>query len=635
MKRLIFLYILCVMMAVSCENAPFLEQNPYSQTSPENFYKTESDMRSALISCYEVINGHKIPGASFVQRGSYGQGLLYVMNGPSDDIVAATSSSDEGLEMYWANYIESTRCVRDVWKVMYTGINRCNTILHYVDFPQMSDETKVQYKAEARFCRAFFYYHLAWLFGGVPIVTEYDSAGDEPRSSLEQVYSFILDDLDYAYQNLETTGILQTSSANKYTAAAYIARICNYLAACGHNKVGADLVAEQPLNDFSFVEKIGKSGKVMEQELWEKSKAVCEDVIMNSPYKLISDYTNLFRETTKSEQYEECLLLAEQPLSGTEGYWPNSYYLPTPVNNGMDSPNVYGGRHVPTPRAFYMYHPKDPRRDHNITGRLSDGKEAVTVDGYTYWKPNKQQTVIASVPIVDDSGNPVLDPVTGEPQTETKEIIHPLYDNLETQTYLPISGIQLCPGKYRLCNFSEVQHNYQQHAVSIPLMRLADVYLMYAEALYWTGDESGARSQLDVVLSRSVKDPVLFNEIKASYHRDDFIDELLESRERELIFECSRKFDLIRYNIINEKIASLDEDMVVEKRGEVDDKFLKLQSDGYLHMSIPVLRRNWNTDVYFDNTKTNYKIWLPISEEQIGVNHKLSQNAGWGAVVSE
>lgn len=148
--------VLVVFAAVSCEYAKFLDQYPYSQTSPENFYTSAKSMNMALTSCYEVINGHKIPGASYVQRGSYGQGLLYIMNCPSDDMVAATSSSDEGLEMTWGNYNESTRCVRDAWKVMYTGINRCNTILHYIPQIDMPEETRTQYVAEARFLRAFF-----------------------------------------------------------------------------------------------------------------------------------------------------------------------------------------------------------------------------------------------------------------------------------------------------------------------------------------------------------------------------------------------------------------------------------------------------------------------------------------------
>ena len=224
------------LLSVSCENAKFLDQYPYSQTSPENFYNSQESMRMALISCYEIINTNKIPGAGNMQRGSYAQGLLYIMNTPSDDMVASSSSSNEGLEMMWANYNESTQCVRDFWKVQYAGINRCNTLLHYIEDIDMDPALKEQYKAEACFLRAFYYYHLAWNFGGVPIVLSHESNGQEPRATLEKVYEQIFADLDYAYTTLNTTGVFQTSSANKYTAAAYIARICNYLAACKNSK---------------------------------------------------------------------------------------------------------------------------------------------------------------------------------------------------------------------------------------------------------------------------------------------------------------------------------------------------------------------------------------------------------------
>ncbi len=614
-------YILAITAAAafasSCENAKFLDQYPYSQTSPENFFTSETSINMGLISCYEIINGHKIPGASYVQRGSYGQGLIYVMNSPSDDMVAATSSSDEGLEMTWGNYTESTRCVRDTWKVMYTGINRCNTILHYVDRVDMDPAMKTQYIAEARFLRAFFYYHLAWNFGGVPVVEEYDSGGQEPRSSLKDVYDFIFDDLHFAYQNLNATGILQTSSANKYTAAAYIARICNYLAACKNHNVGADLVAEQPLNDFSFVDA---------DAMYLEAEKACEDILTNSSYILIPDYTNLFRETTKTQQYQECLLLAEQPLSGAEGYWPNSFYLPSPTNN-TDSPTVYGGRFVPTPRAFYMYSNKDPRRDHNLTGRLQDirkdgtpGKIEVDVEGYTYYNPDPPR---AEITVKDENDEDVIGP-DGQPM----KVEHPLYDS-PTQTYLPIAGIQMCPGKFRLCKVDQLQRSYQQHALSYPLMRLADVYLMYAEALAFgpSKNESKAREQLRTVLLRACgNDEDLCDELTEYYHKDDFLEELLESRERELIFEFSRKWDLIRFNLMDEKISSLNDEMVIEKYIEnpedpayIDPDYLKFQSDGYLKLGIPTIKQNWQP----------HKIWLPISEEQRGVNKSLSQNAGW------
>lgn len=613
MKKI--LYTIAVLAAVfalqSCEHAKFLDQYPYSQTSPENFYKTENSMYMALTAAYEGINTHKIPGASNMQRGSYAQGMLYIMNAPSDDMVAASSSSDEGLEMMWGNFNESTRCIREMWKVMYAGINRCNTLLHYIDNISMDESKKIQYKAEARFLRAFYYYHLAWNFGGVPVVEKIDSDGQEPRVSLEKLYTtVILPDLEYAYSQLNNVGLLGASSANKYTAAAYIARICNYLAACKDNKVGTALLADQPLNDFSFVDS---------KAMYKRSVEVCEDIINNSPYKLTSDYTNLFRETTKNRQYEECLFLAEQSLSGTEGWWPESFKLPSPTCNA-DSPTVWGGRFVPTPNAFYMYSPKDPRRDHNFTGRLQDphedgtpGKIAVKVEGYTYYNPDPPRVKVNKL------GS------DGEPETDSNgeivQIEHPLYET-DTQTYLPAKGVQVCPGKYRLCGIDEITRSYNQHSLSFPLMRLADVYLMYTEAKYFY-DGTVDRSYLEKILLRACgNDSALCAELMDEYERTDFVDEILESRERELIFEFSRKWDLIRFNMMSEKINALDPDKVVPPARftePIEEEYLKYTSDSYLKMGIPTLRNNW----------AEHKIWLPISEEQRGVNKGLSQNAGW------
>lgn len=614
--KILFTIAATSMLTFGCENADFLNCEPYSQTSPENFYKSESDIKMALTSCYEVITGHKIPGASYTQRGTYAMGMLYIMNGPSDDLVAATSSSDEGLEMYWGNYNESTRCIREFWKTFYAGINRCNTILQYVDRPALSDAKRTQYIAEARFMRAFFYYHLAWNFGGVPIVTSFASDGQEPRASLKDLYTFILDDLDFAYSNLNETGILTTSSANKYTAAAYIGRICNYLASCKRYNVGADLVAEQPLNDFAWVDAAAMT---------TKAKGALADVVEHSHYQLIDKYADLFRETTKADQYKECLLLAEFPLSGAEGYWPNSFYLPTPSNNGVNSPSVYGGRHVPTPRAFYLYSPNDARRDHNFTGRQNDGSVEIKVGGYSYFNPDPPRATV-NVRLFDADGQPIVDPATGVQQIEVRD--HPLY-NSDAQTYLAVSGMQICPGKVRLAAFDQLQHTYQQHSFSYPLMRMADVRLMYAEALYFDNQENLAREQLDQVLRRAATSDANFAELKTYYHRDNFVDELLESRERELIFEFSRKFDLIRFGRIDDAISSLNEEKVVEATGTIpeeyltgksEDDFLRLSTGSSLQLGIPTLKHNWE----------HHKIWLPISEEQRGVNKNLTQNAGWG-----
>jgi len=593
-----------VLLVSSCENAKFLDQAPWSQTSPENFYQKESDMRMALISCYETINTHKIPGKGNAQRGSYAQGLIYIMNAPSDDLGAATASGTDGYEMEWASYLESTECVRDFWKVFYTGINRCNIVLAYIDKVKMSEDARIQYQAEARFMRAFFYYHLAWNFGGVPIVLDYASSGDEPRSSLQDVYELIMEDLDYAWTNLKGVGIVPGCSITKWGAGAYIGRICNYLAACKRYGTGSQFVAQQPLNDFSWVDANAMSAK---------ARMVLAEVATSAPYSLNPNFMENFRECSKTEQNMECLFLSQMALAGSEGWWPNSFFLPTPASNGGEFPTAYGGRHVPMPRAFYMYDKRDPRRDRFFSGRLQEGYMTEKADdGYTYARCNYQDP--KGVIQYDADGNPVKDG-----SGEYVRIPNPLYETPE-QTYMPTSGMQCCPGKFQLTMVGALQHTYQQHALSYPLMRMADVYLMYAEALYFTDDEISAREWMNKVLKRAAgNDDALYNDLLTAYHRADFLEELLESRERELIFEFSRKWDLIRFNRIDQAITSLNSEKIPELEGRFDPHYIKLQSDGVIKFAIENLQSNW----------APHKIWLPISEEQRGVNQSLTQNAGW------
>ncbi len=617
------------MVLVSCENAEFLDRKPYSQTSPDNFYSSESSMKMGLVGCYEIITAHGIPGQSYVQRGTYAQGLLFFMNAPSDTYVCASMSNDSGIDALLASYHEGTKPVRDLWKTMYVGINRCNTMLHYLPGVDMDEATKLQYEAEARFLRAFYYYHLAWNFGGVPVVVDYDSDGTEPRATLEKVYELILSDFEFAYQNLNAVGMLGNTSANKYTAAAFLGRMCNYLAACKRNGTGASLVAEQPLNDFKWVDEAAMSKRAYE---------VLKDVVDNSQYILLDDYTNLFREGMQ-DIYKESLLTAELAMSAVSGYWPNSFYLPAPPNGGTDSPTCYGGYHNGTPDLFFMYDKADPRRDHNLTSRYSDGKVAKKVGGYTYWDPvidksEANTNIRVNIWELDAQGNPIPDPANPG-NNKTISVLRPFYDS-DSQTYYPTSGLSCCIGKIRLMSTDETPHTASQHSYCYPLMRLADVYLMYAEAIYFhLKDEALARQQLDKVLERACKiaeNPTeAFNTLKAAYKRDNFIDELLESRERELVMEFSRKWDLIRYNIIDERIEKMMSTYITCMEGKVpaqyltnnktEKDYLNIPSTSPIHQGGVILQANW----------APYKIWLPLSEEQIGVNKNLTQNAGWSA----
>ena len=126
---------------------------------------------------------------------------------------------------------------------------------------------------------------------------------------------------------------------------------------------------------------------------------------------------------------------------------------------------------------------------------------------------------------------------------------------------------------------------------------------------------------MNKVLKRASTDENNYNELLAEYHRDDFVDELIESRSRELFLEFSRKWDLIRFNRIDNAMATLNPDTIAGEYGDpdIDPQFLNFKEDSSLRGLMLTLKTNWMP----------YKIWLPISEEQRGVNKNLEQNAGW------
>lgn len=623
MKK-IFKYILAAASLSGLAACSYLDRAPYTQTSPENFFQNEAQFKLALTGAYEAMNTDKVGGVT-VGGGTYLSGLSYLMSGPSDEVVTKQNAADSyGVctDFLRSSFTQSTPGLRRFWIAFYAGIDRANSIIEHIDNLGNNANSKY-YLAEARFLRGFYYWNLAQNFGGIPIV-KYHSDGQEPRSCLKEVYRYILDDLEAAYDFLpETGGILGNASANKYTAAAYRAKIYNYLAACKRNNVGADILDEQKLNDFSWVNADSLSLQAVN---------MCSDIITNSQYTLIEDWTNLFRETTKDDQHKECLFMAENYLSGAEGVYPTSQVFGftagcTASTADFTGPTVWSGYVIPTVMVFEMYSPKDPRRDWFMGCKQAKSEERAanpslklieeTRDKYKYSRPFYRPTSWSS-----DSGH-----------------------DSDRQTFLPwLNGdTNMQVNKFRFAEYGQIpEHTSGVHSLSIPLMRLADVYLMYAEAIYFAeGDEAKAREQFRKVLARACKlhwtidspeitfaeESELVDELMAAYHKDDFVDELLETRERELCYEGSRKYDLIRFGRIDERIKLLTEgspdgnpsDHPYTKYFRRFDGAIRSYNSSGSTTGIEALRQGW----------VPYKIWLPISDLERAANPNLTQNVNW------
>ena len=498
-KLLIFTFLLTVFP--SCDNMSFLATVPYSYTSPDNYYRTLSEFENALTGCYDAINTSYV-GSSFVEDGNYAWGLQMMLNGGTDELILVNSVSLADYTVFGdASYNTTSTPISDFWITYYAGIMRCNYVIEKANQISLStsDQSRLaQIVGEAHFLRAFYYYHLAELFGGVPLHTSIgESAGS--RQSLEVVYNkLIIPDLQFAYNSLPNRPTI-TARANKWSAAGYLGVVYNYLSSCKRYNVG---LPNDSLNSFSWVNADTMS---------LKAKTILKTIIDNSNYKLTAKYNYLFRETTKSYQQEECLFTAENTLKTSDSY-PLAVYQFAPGSSAKGG--SYGIYRSPI-ELYPIYESTgkiDIRRSYNIVQAYTSTTE--TIEGISYYVPGVSNGATSSLNY------------TGKFRCEN-----------------PDDGVRSLPRG--------------RSGVSLPLLRYADILLQYAEALYFTGDEATARTYFTQVRSRIVATGQDVASLNTTYYKADFVQELLDERKRELCFESKRRIDLIRFGKLTSTIAAL------------------------------------------------------------------------------
>jgi hypothetical protein len=194
---------------VACKKE--LIEKPYLITQG-NFYNTKIEAEAGIAAVY--------PGL----RSAF-SALYLLTTESSTDIFRARDnwgqiSLFEGLEGDNRNQTEG------FWANFYNSIRNANIMIATIPKATgLTDSAKNVYIAEARFLRAFAYFHLVRCYGGVPlrIETNLDEVSI-PRSSVDDVYQLIIDDLIFAENNLPGTPPV-SGRGSKWTAKAVLADV--------------------------------------------------------------------------------------------------------------------------------------------------------------------------------------------------------------------------------------------------------------------------------------------------------------------------------------------------------------------------------------------------------------------------
>ena len=510
MKKHKLLITLCAFFSVnftSCSD--LLTEKPDSFYEKDLYFSSTANAKMAVTGIYDVL----------AKLGHYGQ---FEMAMPaSDDTYYINGTGTDNTRRDIAHYtIKTTNTwIESIWEFKYQGLDRANFAISGIenmsDYP--NDKTLVALVAEARFLRALLAFDIIKYWGDAPFKTSYSSGYNEafqPRQSREQIYEQIINDLNFAKENLEWGSASSSpEKANQGAARALLMRVL--LQRCGYSlQMDGQMTRPEESKRTEYFNAIIKE--------WEAFNAKGYHRFYNKGY--IELFKNFSAGTLNSEEsIFEIAFYTPDGKAEDAGNW-GTYngplveapgVKPTETSGYMGRANAFF-RVVPEWRKFFEE--TDTRRD-------------VMVCTYQY-KWNKT-----------------------------------LYNHQKVENPL---GKDWYPGKWRREWMPKGYIDPNNVNANYCLIRYADVVLMAAEAYNEIGSTPTAWILLNSVRTRSgataitasnyptlLKAPRVYDLsfINDADDKGKFRTALYWERGFELAFEGQRKFDLIRWGIIKEALT--------------------------------------------------------------------------------
>lgn len=195
MKRFIYCGILLSCICWGCNESKFLKEVPEDFMSLENSFLTENDFEMSINDLYER-NRREFYASDNNRPFDYIYGTDLVFDGEP-------GGSDRHGNML-AAYDPQGVIAKSHWDNLYKQIAEANTIIDRITNSSFSGETKKLIEAKARFFRGLSYRTLAYLYGGVPLELHEVEAPktDYVRETREKVLEQAKEDVKFAAENL-------------------------------------------------------------------------------------------------------------------------------------------------------------------------------------------------------------------------------------------------------------------------------------------------------------------------------------------------------------------------------------------------------------------------------------------------
>ena len=538
MKRIYILSIFSALLVLSGCSSGWLDEDPKTDMTADKLYKTEAGFESGLNGLYSLVRGEREGYGYTDSFGATGlRALMYI--GGTDNYNCGAGASGEFSAIYknWATAnVATDKSLKNVFSWLYNIVLTANTIIERAENPEVEwNGGKERIVAEARLMRAWAYRHLTYMWGDVPLVTR-EVTGDTFRTDYERedvatVRAQIIGDLKYAVKYVPWLPS-EAGRASKGVALTWLSEM--YLAEAGTGEEGLDA------------------------EKLELARHYADTCIVNGPYSLVRDRLGSGEGCAFMDMFQQEYTNIE--AGNTEALWVMQW----------DRASVGGGNNL----MRFSLRPKFDNSGKVATGvSISYMDESRGGRGYsraalTKWALelyDKSSDYAAGV--VDDRGSEYAiakyyvigeyDEVADDAINAKTGVRYAVGDTVfigcskiaeaglrASGCMTGFSGLKSTTSndnwpytlKYSYCDPGYPKNN-ESHNDQV-FMRLAETYLLRAEALYKLGRLDEAAADINELRNRAHALTVTPQEMS--------LDLILEERSRELLGEEQRRYTLKR-----------------------------------------------------------------------------------------
>lgn len=501
MKKILIALAAIVLIASACSK---LDVTPESQYTLNNFPKTPLDYTALIGPIYTQLASRYAVDYFRMQELTTDEAIIPGRDGNYDD-------GGQYRQHHHHTYTPDHANVKDVWSWGFGAINTCNRVLSNIANSTMAstDPARIASTAEVKTMRALFYFFMMDIYGNVPIVDTFpvnDLPGTKKRA---EVFQFIEKELKGVVNQLPVK-----DPNNPISTYAHPTRGMVFA-----------LLAKMYLNAEVYL----GTGNTR----YAETVAMCDSVIASKKYSLDPSYASVFApdngptitETIFAIPYDPLLLDGNQfTRHGFMAYLYPVYGVPNNLSISMST----------TPEFYDRF---------NLAG---DERNNTWLVGKQTYKDGTPFTLkIAKKDLDAKYSGPTSG--TGSDTTWQLEITKALKMTGTKPFDLGNDYLARCMGVRSIKYYPDRATTAltRMSGNDMPIFRLADIYLMKAEAIL--------RGAAATTVNGEWQDAVtLLNKVrlraKAPTVTTVNLDQLLDERARELYWENWRRNDLIRFN---------------------------------------------------------------------------------------